>query len=74
MEIHLQHEIETFRGRVKTACIDADLVFGVLDLKGTLRLPSAAEAENVEAVFLTPFNLVKAVSIALDIFVSAEDL
>lgn len=59
------------------ACIDADLVFGVLGLRGynrTMRLPSAAEAENLEAAFLMPFNLVKAASIALDIFESAEDL
>ena len=42
-----------------------------LVLEGTIRLPSAAEAENLEAAFLMPFNLVKAVSIALDILMPA---
>ena len=45
-----------------------------LVLEGTIRLPSAAEAENLEAAFFMLFNFVKAVSMALDIFVSGEDL
>lgn len=45
-----------------------------LVLEGTIRLPGAAEAVNLEAAFLLILNLVIALSIALDIFVLTADL
>ncbi len=61
LEIFLQCDVETIRLRIETPCVDAELIFCIL------RLPSAAEAENLDAAFLTPLNLVNAASIALDI-------
>ncbi len=46
----------------------------VLRLEGIIRLPSAAEAENLEAAVLTLIHLVNAVSMALDILLFVKDV
>jgi len=43
-------------------------------LGGIIRLPSAAEAENLEAAVLTLISLVNAVSMALDILLFVKDV
>ena len=45
-----------------------------LVLEGIIRLPSAAKADNLEAAFFMLLNFVKAVSMALDVFVFGECL
>ena len=37
-------------------------------------MPFMAKAKNLKAIFLIPFNLAKAISIDVDIFVFAKDL